>query len=72
MEFSYVPIVLSLKVAFAAVIIVTCSSIPIAALMAKREFFGKDVVESVITLPLVLPPRLSASCCLMFLGKTVR
>ena len=69
MEFSYIPIILSLKVAFAAVIIVTCSSIPIAGLMAKREFWGKDVVESIITLPLVLPPSVIGFMLLYVFGK---
>ena len=69
MEFSFIPIILSLKVAFAAVIIVTCSSIPIAGLMAKREFWGKDVVESVITLPLVLPPSVIGFMLLYVFGK---
>lgn len=69
MEFSFIPIILSLKVAFAAVIIVTCSSIPIAALMAKREFMGKDVVESIITLPLVLPPSVIGFMLLYVFGK---
>ena len=69
MEFSFIPILLSLKVAFAAVIIVTCSSIPIARLMAKREFLGKDVVESIITLPLVLPPSVTGFMLLVVFGK---
>lgn len=69
MEFSFVPIILSLKVALASVIIVACSSIPIAGLMAKREFLGKDVVESIITLPLVLPPSVIGFMLLVFFGK---
>ncbi len=69
MDFSFIPIILSLKVAFAAVIIVTCFSIPIATLMAKREFLGKDVVESIITLPLVLPPSVIGFMLLYVFGK---
>lgn len=69
MEFSYIPIILSLKVALAAVIIVACSSIPIAGLMAKREFLGKNVVESIITLPLVLPPSVVGFMLLVVFGK---
>lgn len=69
MGFSFIPIILSLKVAVAAVIIVTCFSIPIAALMAKREFMGKDVVESIITLPLVLPPSVIGFMLLYVFGK---
>ncbi|KGK87807.1 ABC transporter permease [Desulfosporosinus sp. HMP52] len=69
MDFSFIPIILSLKVAFAAVIIVTCISIPLAGLMAKREFLGKDVVESIITLPLVLPPSVIGFMLLFVFGK---
>ncbi|WP_088228772.1 molybdate ABC transporter permease subunit [Desulfosporosinus sp. FKB] len=69
MDFSFVPIILSLKVALAAVIIVTCFSIPIAGLMARREFWGKDVVESIITLPLVLPPSVIGFMLLVVFGK---
>lgn len=69
MDFSYIPIILSLKVAFAAVIIVTCVSIPLARLMAKRDFLGKDVVESIITLPLVLPPSVIGFMLLVVFGK---
>ncbi len=63
------PIILSLKVALASVIIVTCFSIPIAGLMARREFWGKDVVESIITLPLVLPPSVIGFMLLVVFGK---
>lgn len=69
MEFSFIPIILSLKVAIASVIIVTCFSIPIAGIMAKRKFLGKDVVESIITLPLVLPPSVIGFMLLVFFGK---
>jgi molybdate transport system permease protein len=58
-----------LKVAGAAVILVVCSSIPIATLMAKREFPGKNVVESIITLPLVLPPSVVGFMLLFLFGK---
>lgn len=69
MEFNFDPIILSLKVAVAAVILVVCSSIPIATFMAKREFPGKNVVESVLTLPLVLPPSVVGFMLLYLFGK---
>ncbi|HVJ50539.1 molybdate ABC transporter permease subunit [Desulfitobacterium sp.] len=69
MEFSFIPILLSLKVAIASVLIVSCLSIPIAGHMAKREFLGKDVVESIITLPLVLPPSVIGFMLLYVFGK---
>lgn len=69
MDFNYTPIILSLKVAFSAVIIVTCLSVPIACFMAKREFLGKDLVESFFTLPLVLPPSVVGFILLVVFGK---
>ncbi|MDR3539568.1 MAG: molybdate ABC transporter permease subunit [Desulfosporosinus sp.] len=69
MEFDFIPIILSLKVALASVVIVTCSSIPIAGLMAKHKFLGKDVIESLITLPLVLPPSVIGFMLLVLFGK---
>lgn len=69
MDFDFSPIILSLKVAGAAVLIVVCSSIPIATLMAKREFLGKNVVESLLTLPLVLPPSVVGFTLLYVFGK---
>mgnify|MGYP002085568344 CR=1 FL=1 len=50
------PVLLSLRVALIAVVIITCLGLPLARLMARREFYGKEFVEAAITLPLVLPP----------------
>lgn len=69
MEFSLSPIYLSLKVAFSAVIIVICFSIPVAGFMAKREFYGKNIIESILTLPLVLPPSVIGFVLLYIFGK---
>ena len=69
MPFYFTPIILSLKVALAAVFIVVCTSIPIATLMAKHEFLGKNVLESIITLPLVLPPSVVGFMLLYLFGK---
>lgn len=69
MDFSIIPILLSLKVAIASVLIVSCLSIPVAGHMVKREFPGKDVVESIITLPLVLPPSVIGFMLLYVFGK---
>ncbi len=69
MGFDYSPIILSVKVAFAAVIIVVVTGIPLAGVMARRNFYGKDVVESIITLPLVLPPSVIGFILLWMFGK---
>ncbi len=69
MGFDYSPIILSLKVAVAAVIIVVIIGIPLAGLMARRSFPGKDAVESLFTLPLVLPPTVVGFILLWLFGK---
>lgn len=69
MDFDFSPIILSIKVAVAAVLIVVCFAIPIATLMAKRQFSGKAIVESFLTLPLVLPPSVVGFVLLYLFGK---
>lgn len=69
MGFDYTPIILSLKVAVAAVIIVVVTGIPLSGVMARRNFRGKDTVEALITLPLVLPPSVVGFILLWLFGK---
>src|SRR5690554_5731608 len=69
MDFDFSPIILSVKVATAAVFIVVILAIPIATFMAKGRFPGKSVVESILTLPLVLPPSVVGFILLYLFGK---
>lgn len=69
MALDYSPIFLSIKVALVAVSGVVCFAVPLAGLMARRDFPGKDVVESLITLPLVLPPSVIGFILLLLFGK---
>jgi len=63
------PVVLSLRVALIALFAVTCLGVPLSRLLARREFFGKDVLEAAITLPLVLPPSVIGYGLLVLIGK---
>lgn len=63
------PVLLSVRVAIIAVVIVTCLGVPLARVMARGEFAGKDLVESCITLPLVLPPSVIGYGLLILIGK---
>lgn len=69
MAFDYTPIILSLKVAIAAVTIVVITGIPIAGLMARKDFSGRDALESLFTLPMVLPPSVVGFILLWLFGK---
>jgi molybdate transport system permease protein len=63
------PVFLSLKVAVLAVLLVAVIGVPLARLMARVEFHGKDIVEAALTLPLVLPPSVVGYGLLMCIGK---
>ncbi|CEO88165.1 molybdate ABC transporter permease subunit [Syntrophaceticus schinkii] len=63
------PVFLSLKVAVLAVLLVAVIGVPLARVMARVEFHGKDIVEAALTLPLVLPPSVVGYGLLMCIGK---
>jgi molybdate transport system permease protein len=63
------PILLSLKVAIAAVAVDFFVGLGIARTMARKEFTGKNAVESLIILPMVLPPTVLGYGLLILLGK---
>lgn len=63
------PIILSLKVAVIAVCVVFVFGMAVARFMARREFPGKNLAESLIILPMVLPPTVLGYGLLIFFGK---
>lgn len=63
------PILLSLKVAFAAVTIDFIVALAVARFMARVDFSGKNALESLIILPMVLPPTVLGYGLLILLGK---
>ncbi|HEY0547111.1 MAG TPA: molybdate ABC transporter permease subunit [Pyrinomonadaceae bacterium] len=50
------PLALSFKVALIATALVLIVGVALAWLLARRRFFGRELLDSIITLPLVLPP----------------
>lgn len=63
------PVLLSVRVAVISATAVTCLALPLARLLARREFHGKDILEAAITLPLVLPPSVVGYGLLIMIGK---
>lgn len=61
-------LVLSIQVTAAAAVLIVVLGIPLARLLARREFFGKTTVETLILLPLVLPPSVTGYYLLVALG----
>jgi len=52
---TYNSIFLTLKVSFYAVLFVCFTGIPLAYLIARYDFFGKSVLESVLDIPVMVP-----------------
>lgn len=60
---------LSLAVAASATLLSLLVALPIAALLARRRFFGRDLVDAVVCLPLVLPPTVLGYYLLVLLSR---
>ncbi len=50
------PVWLSLRVALLATLLTLAAGLPLAWLLARRRFPGRDLLEAAVVLPLVLPP----------------
>ena len=63
------PLFLSLRVAAIASFLVITIGTYIAYLLSHKTFYGKNLVDTVITLPLVLPPTVLGYYLLVLLGR---
>ena len=62
-------ILLSLRVATVATLAATPIAIAVAWLLARREFWGKALLDAAIHLPLVLPPVVTGYLLLLTFGR---
>jgi molybdate transport system permease protein len=62
-------IVLSLQVAVTATIVSLPFGISLGYLLARRQFWGKNLVETFLSLPLVLPPVVTGYLLLVLFGR---
>jgi molybdate transport system permease protein len=63
------PFWLSLKVASLATLLIVAAGLPVAWVLARRDFPGKALVAGVLILPLVLPPTVLGYYLLQVLGR---
>src|ERR1700742_4992851 len=63
-----VPLLLTLKVASLATVLASVIGIAFGKLLGRRHTFTRDVAESLLTLPLVLPPTVLGYYLLVLLG----
>nr|WP_133580102.1 molybdate ABC transporter permease subunit [Aureibacillus halotolerans] len=69
-EVFWTPVWLSVKIAASAGIIVIILGTLVGRFMANKRFKGKAVVETILMLPIVLPPTVIGFLLLMVFGKT--
>jgi len=60
---------LSARVAVAATVLNALLGIPLAYLLARRRFWGRGLVDLLVTLPLVLPPTVTGYYLIVLLGR---
>jgi molybdate transport system permease protein len=70
MAVNWFPLWLSLRVAAMATLVSLALGLWIAYLLANRRFRGKEVLDALVTLPLVLPPTVLGYYLLVVLGRT--
>jgi molybdate transport system permease protein len=64
-----VPLLLTLKVASLATVFASIAGIALGKMLGRRHTFTRDVAESLLTLPLVLPPTVLGYYLLVVLGR---
>ncbi|HWS54427.1 MAG TPA: molybdate ABC transporter permease subunit [Pyrinomonadaceae bacterium] len=68
-ELDLFPLWLSLRVAAAATLFVVVAGVATAWLLARKRFYGREALDAVVTLPLVLPPTVLGYYLLVALGR---
>jgi molybdate transport system permease protein len=66
---SFAPVLLSLKIACIAIVIAGVLGVLGAALLAHRRFAGRELVDVIVTAPMVLPPTVLGYYLLVLLGR---
>jgi len=69
MDSAWIPLALSLKVAGWSTALNTVLGIAMGFLLARRRFVGRDLLDAVLTLPMVLPPTVLGYYLLVVIGK---
>ena len=60
---------LSLQVAFVSTVLIILSGVPLAYVLARRDFRGRELLDMLCTLPLVLPPTVTGYYLIVLFGR---
>lgn len=63
------PLYLTMKVSFTSTVFTAAVGLLLALLMAKKDFFGKNLLDVVIMQPLVIPPTVLGYYLLILFGR---
>jgi molybdate transport system permease protein len=69
MDSVWSPFVLSMQVAGCATLLATVVGVAVGYLLARGRFAGRDLLDTVLTLPMVLPPTVLGYYLLVLLGQ---
>ncbi len=69
MPIDWFPLWLSLRVAFVSTALAVALGLYIAFILANRDFRGKEWVDALVTLPLILPPTVLGYYLLVVIGR---
>ena len=61
---------LSLQVAVTATMLMVLFGIPVSYLLARRKFRGREIIDMLLTLPLVLPPTVTGYYLIILFGRS--
>lgn len=64
------PLYLTIKVSLTATVFTVAVGLVVAWTMAKKDFFGKDVLDAIVMQPLVIPPTVLGYYLLTLLGRS--
>ena len=65
----FIPMRLSLQVALAATVLVVVIGTLMSFILARKTFKGKELLDILLTLPLVLPPTVIGYYLILFMGR---
>ena len=68
-DIDWFPLALSLRVAVIATVFVVLAGVALGWLLARKRFFGRELLDAAVTLPLVLPPTVLGYYLLVLLGR---
>jgi molybdate transport system permease protein len=69
MESIWSPLRLSIQVSFIATVLVAMTGTALGYILSRRDFFAKDAIDAIITLPMILPPTVTGYYLILIFGR---